>query len=96
MSDHMRYMLYQGINPNGTKWLNSFDHLTPAELEKSVAGTKMHGSTAFWRSANPSPNSAWDRKNVDRETLHIGAVDPLHRFVSNLNEASTFPGVCRR
>ncbi len=43
----MRYMLYQGINPNGAKWLNSFDHLTPAELEKSVAGTKMHGSTAF-------------------------------------------------
>jgi len=29
---------------------------------------------------------------VDRETLHIGAVDPIHRFVFSLNEHTPFHG----
>jgi len=33
-------MAYQSINPNDGKLLKSFEHLTPAQLEKSLAGAQ--------------------------------------------------------
>ncbi|MBC7683520.1 MAG: aldehyde dehydrogenase family protein, partial [Ferruginibacter sp.] len=33
-------MAYQSINPNDGKLLESFEHLTPAQLEKSLAGAQ--------------------------------------------------------
>ena len=34
-------MAYQSINPNDGKLLKSFEHLNPAQLEKSLAGAQL-------------------------------------------------------
>ena len=40
-------MAYQTINPNDGKLLKTFEHLTPAELEKALAKSPYSSSVSF-------------------------------------------------
>jgi succinate-semialdehyde dehydrogenase/glutarate-semialdehyde dehydrogenase len=74
-------MAYQSNNPNDGKLLKSFEHLSPAQLEESLAGaqhaykTWKHKSAAD-RAVVPNKAAALLRPSVDDpsklETLELG------------------------
>ena len=70
-------MAYQSINPNDGKLLKSFEHLTPAQLEKSLAGAQLCYQT-------------WKHKSyAERAVILNKAASLLHAHVDDFAKLET-------
>ena len=70
-------MAYQSINPNDGKLLKSFEHLTPAQLEKSLAGA--HHCYQTWK----------HRSYAERAVVLNKAAALLHAHVDDFAKLET-------
>ena len=70
-------MAYQSINPNDGKLLKSFEHLTPAQLEKSLAGAQQGYQT--WK----------HRTYAERAVVLNKAAALLHEHVDDFAKLET-------
>ena len=70
-------MAYQSINPNDGKLLKSFEHLTPAQLEKSLSGAQLCYQT-------------WKHKSyAERAVILNKAASLLHAHVDDFAKLET-------